>query len=346
MAHGTIFASTTPLSAAFGSRADQNDTPRVNTAYDVFTVTRKLCNADWSVSTKDLPSFNPTNEEVGVFIAMLKKRHGKLSQSLRDYPSPDDLSNKGVDDFLFVDMDGDSVAELIAAIPDKNSPGKYSLIVVKRTKDNFVFQTEEIPASSIDSGSPLHFTLADKPALGSDDIDGTITDLAGDGKKELIIFQLLTSDRKGQPQVRWPAVYAYDSQGDFVNSSDSKKVAGFYNAVLAKYNDTIDQLQQDPANAEAVLLITLARDKILRVTGRVPYAGYPLAQSMANDPRESRRILAIAVFADIGLNPVDRDKVILPLRKLAFDYDFQVRQEARLALRTVAPFSPFVFFMP
>ena len=144
------------------------------------------------------------------------------------------------------------------------------------------------------------------------DLDKTIRDLNGDGKRELILYDYLKSDERRAPlgpTAMWPQVYRLQNRS-YVEAS--RDFPSFYDTeVLPQLEHDIGKARESPRD-QAVLV--MERDKILRVLGRDPSAGLAQAREWvrSQDPQlvEDARV----VFDDIGGHEPEESAAKLALK--------------------------------
>jgi hypothetical protein len=150
------------------------------------------------------------------------------------------------------------------------------------------------------AGKPAVQQWIEGDGIGTD-LSKVVRDLNHDGKHELIIPRVLFSYSTSET-FTWPAVYRLEN-GKFVEAS--RDFPTFYDKeVLPALDKYISEAQaQTDARSrpqDVAAVITMKRDKILRVLGRDPTAGLREAYQWMNS--DDRQVLqcAIATFADIG----------------------------------------------
>jgi len=144
------------------------------------------------------------------------------------------------------------------------------------------------------------------------ELDKTIRDLNGDGKRELVLYAYLKSSGPGVgPTAMWPQVYRLQN-GSYVEAS--RDFPSFYDTeVLPQLEHDIGKARESPRD-QAVLV--MERDKILRVLGRDPNAGLAQAREWVKSP-DSRLVAdARVVFDDIGGHEQELNAAKLRLKSL------------------------------
>ncbi len=124
-----------------------------------------------------------------------------------------------------------------------------------------------------------------------------VRDLDHDGNDELILPQELGQRGIWYPLTAmptWPAVYRFEN-GKYVD--DSRDFPGFYDEeILPKLNSEL----RTSNTREGAAIVTLEKDKILRVLGRNPTAGLNEAYQWMNSDDPQILQCAAAAFRDIG----------------------------------------------
>ncbi|GEM_PF-3467581 len=308
----------TILFATAGIAAPAPQTATAPTRDQLFTelnpVFQQICNDSWSASGPAVARKGYSRDNIARFVDMLQSNHGKVARRAADYPSTSRLLRTTAGEFRFVDLDGDGQLELVVAADESGSGQLNDVYVIWRTPDTYRFRVQHLTAYHVDK------------------LDQVIQDADGDGKMELVLPELMTSGRAGQPQVVYPAVYALAS-GDYVDESESFS-AYYLNTVLPQVDRQIHDLINTQAPADDLLVVQLERDKLLRLTGS-PMAGLFDAEWRASSPIVEQRLLAVAVFRDIALLSGNRQAVI-DLNIMARDWSSAVSEDARLALRDVS----------
>jgi hypothetical protein len=132
---------------------------------------------------------------------------------------------------------------------------------------------------------------------GAGQLSQTIRDLNGDGKKELVLWPEIAEPGTWAPSIadpRWPAVYRLE-KGKYVEAS--RDFPNFYDTeILPKLKADISNARNNDVRA----ILTLERDKILRVLGRNPVAGLNQAYQWMNSDDSQLLQCAVATFRDIG----------------------------------------------
>lgn len=127
-----------------------------------------------------------------------------------------------------------------------------------------------------------------------------VRDLNGDGKLELVIPKVLISYSTAET-FTWPTVYRLED-GKYVEAS--RDFASFYDKeVLPQIDERISESQTRTATASQprdVALLTMERDKILRVLGRDQRTGLQQAYQWMNSDDPHLLQDAAATFQDIG----------------------------------------------
>jgi hypothetical protein len=132
----------------------------------------------------------------------------------------------------------------------------------------------------------------------SEDLNDTIRDLNGDGKKELILDAYVGSATYWgtKPSPMYPQVYRLQN-GEYVEAS--RDFPNFYDAeVLPELSQEIAKSRNGFPPLHAVQI--MERDKILRMLGRDPTAGLQQAREWAASSDPDLIDDASIVFRDIG----------------------------------------------
>jgi hypothetical protein len=172
-----------------------------------------------------------------------------------------------------------------------------------------------------------------------------VRDLNKDGKVEIITWSVLAESICHADCVVWPSVYEFeDGKGLYVDAS--AKYLSYYKKEVrpalekrladrkALNSDELDKDGDKPAGwwkQHAIADIYVALDKVSRLLGEDPKAGYDRAVSWVKDGDSGLRNNAIQVFSEIGDAPS-----IGHLKALALDKDAPVSLRAKRALTILA----------
>jgi hypothetical protein len=192
-----------------------------------------------------------------------------------------DLLHALVGGFGWYDLAGDHRYELVAT-EDLSGRALFDYLAIYE-QDN--------------AGKPIVQQWIEGERIGTD-MSRVVRDLNGDGKRELIIPKMLVSYSTAET-FTWPTVYRLQ-HGKYVEASHD--FAAFYDKeVLPRIDARIEsQTTATGSQPPDVAVLTMERDKVLRVLGRDPTAGLQQAYQWMNsdDPRLLQD--AAATFQDIG----------------------------------------------
>jgi len=184
------------------------------------------------------------------------------------------LTPQEVGEFEWVDLAGDGKYEL--ALTASSGPCCMALGIYTQTRAG---------------------KLSVQSFLGAGQLSKTIRDLNGDGKMELILWPEIAQPGTWAPSIadpRWPAVYRLE-KGKYIEAS--RDFPNFYDTeILPKLKADISNARNNDVRA----ILTLERDKILRVLGRDPMAGLNRAYQWMNSDDSQLLQCAVATFRDIG----------------------------------------------
>jgi hypothetical protein len=235
-----------------------------------------------------------------------------------------------IGEYRWIDIDGDKTSEL------------FVTVALSRRFFNTLF----IFKSSGESKS----LLQRESVWMLENLDLAVKDLDKDGFNELILPKALTSYRgMDSPLPIWKSIYKW-SNGKFV-TADSEYL-GFYKDLLPSIEHKISEadkrwstadpnldettLRQNKWNYERLRASqAIIRDKILRLIGTDPLAGYKEALLWAQHPDRDMKKNAIAVFKDI-FDQNSRKQ----LEILSKDSDQLVANQARFAIHNNGKLSP------
>ncbi len=185
-------------------------------------------------------------------------------------------------DFRVLDLDDDGRADLIATVDYSGRRFFNNLLILH------------------DDGGRL--TMQKIRVWNMESLDGAIQDLDGDGRVEILLRQNLTPYLGARPTAAWTAVFSFDG------SSWVDQSAAFPQLYDAQILPGIErELAASAANDSGIArgdsqkdLLTIERDKVLRVLGRSPAAGLDWALNLSGSEDPVRRIFALSVLADMG----------------------------------------------
>jgi hypothetical protein len=207
-------------------------------------------------------------------------------------------------DFRIIDLDQDGKPDLIATI-DSSGRGFYNHILVLH-----------------DNGG--HLTVQEVDVWNMRSLNGAVQDLDNDGRPELLLRKSLTPYLGGRPMATWTAVFKQDGT-QLVDQSAS--FPHFYEAVLSRLDDAASV--SDAEGSERSYrkdLISIERDKVLRILGRSADAGLASALRWAHSEDPVYRIFALAILSE--LDGAEADSA---LKSLSSDIDPEVASRARVA---------------
>ena len=208
-------------------------------------------------------------------------------------------------DFRVVDLDGDGRPELVVTADFSGRRFFNHLIVFRAEGDRLVSQDVEV--------------------WNLESLEGVIQDLDQNGRREIVVRQELTPYLGVYPLGAWTTILRFDGES---LTDQSARFPRFYDERVLP--DLERRLIAADASAVAEPydkeVLTIERDKILRVLGRSSSAGLDAALQWARSEDPVRRILALSVLAEIGGPEADST-----LRTLATDRDAQVAAHALVA---------------
>lgn len=202
-------------------------------------------------------------------------------------------------DFRVLDLDYDGRADLIATI-DSSGRGFFNHLLVLH-----------------ENGEQL--TVQEVDVWDMESLDGAVQDLDGDGRPELLLRKNLTPYLGARPMAAWTAVFGFDGK-QLVDRS--VLFTQFYDSVLSRIDRDIaasnTEIRRD--------VLSIERDKVLRVLGRSVDAGLTSALRLVGSEDPVRRIFALSVLSDI-----EGSESASALRSLSKDLDPEVSARARVA---------------
>lgn len=208
-------------------------------------------------------------------------------------------------DYRILDLDNDGRADLIATVDYSGRRFFNHLLVLH------------------DDGERLTVQVVD--AWNIESLDGAVQDLDGDGRVEILLRQSLSPYLGAKPMAGWTAVFRFEG-GHLVDQSE--RFPQFYDKrILVPIERELAVSEGDSKIPYGKDLLTLERDKVLRVLGRVPAAGLDWALSLARSEDPVRRIFALSVLAEVG-----GSEATAVLKALGEDLDPQVASYAVVAV--------------
>ena len=221
-------------------------------------------------------------------------------------------------DFRILDLDNDGRADLIATVDYSGRSFFNNLLILH------------------DDGGQL--TVQKIHVWNMESLDGAVQDLDGDGRIEILLRQNLTPYLGARPTAAWTAVFSFDGSSwvdqsaAFPQRYDSQVLPGIERELAASGASDSGISGGDYRKD----LLTIERDKVLRVLGRSPVAGLDWALSLARSEDPVRRIFALSILADAG-----GPEASSALKMLGGDRDPEVASHALVAVarsaRGVAP---------
>ncbi len=199
---------------------------------------------------------------------------------------------------MFADLAGDGSYQLIASIDQSGRMFCNEVLIVK--KDNAGFRSITLDAWCLN------------------DVSKNVKDLAGDGRKELLVPQSLTFYEGVRCIATWTRLFRIT---DGSLSDVSSEFPSFYTSRLS-------ELRRDlVGNSKAPVCIGIEADKIERVIGTVPDAGLAKALTWMKSGNANLRLKAVCVLSDIG-GPTSLEA----LRQASQDKDTEVSDAAKSLL--------------
>jgi hypothetical protein len=205
-------------------------------------------------------------------------------------------------DFRLVDLDDGGKPALVATV-DYSGRRFFNHLLVLR-----------------DDGGRL--SAQDIEVWNMESLDGAIQDLDEDGRHEILVRQELTPYLGAQPLAVWTAVFRFD--GDRWTDQSARFPRFYDERVLPDLERRLVVPKvDDESNVHEKDVLTIERDKILRVLGRSSAAGLDSALQWARSADPVRRVLSISVLSEIGGLAADS-----ALQALAADRDTGVAAHA------------------
>jgi hypothetical protein len=185
-------------------------------------------------------------------------------------------------DFRILDLDNDGRADLIATV-DYSGRRFFNNLLILHDDDG-------------------RLTVQKIRVWNMESLDGAVQDLDGDGRIEILLRRNLTPYLGARPTAAWTAVFSFDGSSWVDQSAvfpqlyDSQVLPGIERELAAPAtNDSgiaVGDYRKD--------LLTIERDKVLRVLGRSPAAGLDWALSLAGSENPVRRIFALSILTEMG----------------------------------------------
>jgi hypothetical protein len=213
--------------------------------------------------------------------------------------------------FQFDDLAGDGTYQLVVSMDSSGRRWCNTIFVVARTSGRFKVQELDI------------WTLVE-------DVESVIVSLTGDGRRQLVIPELISGYAGGNHcMATWPVIYTWDGTRFARHSRD---FPSFYEQYLQRLDGRIKRLTQSGADLDIALsCLYMEHDKILRALGTDPHAGFERSRQWLRSETPELRLKAIKVLMDIA-----DGRSIAELRSLEHDRDPIVAQEAKNALASIA----------
>jgi hypothetical protein len=181
-------------------------------------------------------------------------------------------------DYRLLDLDNDGRTDLIATVDYSGRRFFNHLLVLHDDGERFTVQV--VDAWNVES------------------LNGTVQDLDGDGRVEILLRQSLTPYLGASPTAGWTAVFRFE--GDQLVDQSARFPQFYDTRILPPIERELGAPGNDMAGPYRRDLLTLERDKVLRVLGREPAAGLDWALSLARSENPVRRIFALSVLAEVG----------------------------------------------
>lgn len=241
--------------------------------------------------------------------------------SLRTYPPPFRVIEKFIQQqgdaeahlcsFQFDDLAGDETYQLVASVDYSGRRFCNTIFVVTRTPGRFKVHRLAIR------------TLVE-------DVESVIVSLTGEGRRHLVIPELLSGYAGGDHcMATWPVIYTWDGTRF---ARHRRAFLSFYAQYLQRLDGRIARLTQSGADLDITLsCLYMEHDKILRALGTDPKAGFERSLLWIRSETQALRRKAIDVFTDIA-----DDQSIAELRRVEHDRDPIVAEEAKNALASIA----------
>ena len=190
---------------------------------------------------------------------------------------PDDPLTVGA--FKFADLLGDGNIELVATADVSGRAFFGDLLIVRRT-GSLTFSAQHIAVLNLES------------------LTDVVTDLNGDGKKEIIVPVALTPYLRGDfPEAKWTGIYTWT--GSLYEEATSRFAEWYRSNVVPGLQQALDTAKQRN-DSLAIALAQLQLDKAIRVSGGSAETGLTTAQLLATNSDPNLRIWAAYALADIG----------------------------------------------
>ncbi len=183
-----------------------------------------------------------------------------------------------IGDFRFVDLLGDGNIELVASADYSGRSLFNDLVIVHRSGG--LFGMQHIGTPSLES------------------LNGVISDINNDGKKEILVPTGLTPYVNGTvPVATWTAIYSWN--GSLFQENTSSFSTYYATTVLSPLQAAL-KTANGTGNAEKIALAQIELDKATRVSIGPGTTGMSTAQALVASTDPVLRIWAASVLGDIG----------------------------------------------
>lgn len=131
-----------------------------------------------------------------------------------------------------------------------------------------------------------------------DDLTQILKDLDGDGYPELVLHRVLTPYRGARCMAAVPLVYKCSAKKC---ADHTRNFSRFLRQWLGETEAELAEQTKD-GDEDEVACLTVSRDKVRRILGIEPHAGFELALQWLRGIDQDRREDAALVLSDIGDN--------------------------------------------
>jgi hypothetical protein len=208
-------------------------------------------------------------------------------------------------DYRILDLGGDGKADLIATLDYSGRRFFNHLIVLH--DDGHKIAVQEIDVWQMEA------------------LDGVVQDLDADGRSELLLRQGLTPYLGARPMASWTAVFRFSGH-QLVDQS--AMFPHYYETRISRLDHELAALgpsvSADPYHRG---VLTIERDKLLRLLGLSPNAGLDSALRWARSEDPVYRVFAVAILSEL-----DGEAAFSTLRALVDDSNSEVAAHARVAV--------------